>query len=139
QRGDVFGLELYAPPGVDVRGASLAVASLTHMVLSPLAWNQKDIEDIGASGSCNKDIACLGAEWFEVGKAVAKYVFTDENDDGFLCTGTLLNNLADDGAPLFLTAEHCIENQAYASTMVFYWHFDRTACNGANPDLAWVT
>lgn len=139
QRGDVVGLELYAPKGVDTRGAAMRVSALTHLVLHPLSWDRKNIQDIGASGSCNKDLACLGAEWFEVGKAVAKYVFTDENDDGFLCTGTLLNNLSDDGAPLFLTAEHCIENQAYASTMVFYWHFDRETCTGTNPSASWVT
>ena len=140
QRGDVIGLELFAPAGVETRGAQLSLTGLTHLAVHPLSWDRKHVSDIGASGACNIDVACHpDPEWYEVGKGVAKYVFTDENDDGYLCTGTLLNNLAQDGTPLFTTAEHCIGSQAYASTMVFYWHFDRATCGGAVPTGGYVS
>ena len=62
-------------------------------------------------------------------RAVAKYLFTTSSGRSSACTGTLLNDLdATTQVPYFLTADHCVGSQREASTMEFYWFFERTAC-----------
>ena len=46
-----------------------------------------------------------------------------------VCTGTLLNNLAQDETPYFLTANHCVNSQAIAQTVEVYWFYQTTSCN----------
>ncbi|MEX0899447.1 MAG: trypsin-like peptidase domain-containing protein [Gammaproteobacteria bacterium] len=144
QRGDILGLELHAALGFDWRGAVLPIAAVSHLAASPVNWNAKDLAQLGDAGSCNLDIACHpDANWTEVAKAVAKYTFDSVDDEGdpgtFLCTGTLVNNLSNDGSPLFTTANHCIESDAEAQTMTFYWHFERATCGGAAPTGGYVS
>ncbi len=143
QRGDVLGLELHAAVGFDFRGALLPIATVSHLVASPANWNVKDLAQLNQAGSCNLDVACHeDATWMDVAKAVAKYTFDgfdDEGDPGtFLCTGTLLNNLSEDGSPLFATANHCINTTAEADSMTFFWHFERATCNGLTPTGGFV-
>ena len=47
----------------------------------------------------------------------------------YVCTGTLLNNVAQDGTPYFLTANHCVDTQAVAQTVEVYWFYQTTSCN----------
>ena len=46
-----------------------------------------------------------------------------------VCTGTLLNNVAQDWTPYFLTANHCVSTQAVAQTVETYWFYQTTSCN----------
>ena len=47
----------------------------------------------------------------------------------YVCTGTLLNNVAQDRTPYFLTANHCVNSQAVAQTVEVYWFYQTTSCN----------
>ena len=47
----------------------------------------------------------------------------------FLCTGQLVNNTANDNKPLFLTAQHCIEAEQEAPSVVAYWNYQSPACD----------
>lgn len=77
------------------------------------------------SGSCNIDVVCpQGDAWRDQIRAVARYSI----DNQYLCTGTLLNNTAEDGRPLFLTADHCEVRDANANTMVVYWNYESPSC-----------
>lgn len=90
-----------------------------------------DANTVAKSGSCNIDVVCPVADpWRKEIRSVAKYTFT-KNGSSFLCTGTLVNNTAQDSKPYFLTANHCLSDQATASSMVFYWNYEATACDGA--------
>lgn len=141
QPGDALGLELHAEAGADLRGAVLPVRQLLHLVVTPRAWDGKRLNELGKAGSCNIDIACAGDEWVDVGRAVAKYIFTFDDPtpaepnrvSAATCTGTLLNNVAQDGTPYFVTGAHCITTAERAANMTFYWHFERVQCGGANP------
>ncbi len=80
------------------------------------------------SGSCNLDVACEEADpWREQVRSVGRYTF-ESNGTTFLCSGTLVNNTAEDKTPYFLTAEHCISTPEEASTMVFYWNYQNRTC-----------
>jgi hypothetical protein len=77
------------------------------------------------SGSCNVDVACpLGNGWQDQIRAAAVY---GTNGSTF-CSGTLINNLAQDHRPFFITANHCGLNSGNASSVVVYWNFESPQC-----------
>jgi len=73
---------------------------------------------------CEVDASCYG----NIEKnAVARILYNDNGS--FVCTGTLLNDLAQDQVPYFLTASHCVQTQAIAQTVEVYWFYQTTSCN----------
>ncbi len=74
--------------------------------------------------NCEVDASCYGDP---EKNAVARILFN--NNGPYLCTGTLLNNIAQDGTPYFLTASHCVDTQAVAETVEAYWFYQTTSCN----------
>jgi hypothetical protein len=83
--------------------------------------------------NCELDASCYG----EIQKnAVARITY---NDNGpFVCTGTLLNDSAQDEIPYFLTANHCVATQTVAQTVEVYWFYQTTSCNSGVLRSDWV-
>jgi hypothetical protein len=82
----------------------------------------------GPSGTCNIDVICpLGDPFRNEIRAVAKYYY-EEGASTYLCTGTLVNNTAQNLMPYFMTANHCISTQASATTMSLIWNYESPAC-----------
>ncbi|MBX3725836.1 MAG: hypothetical protein KF823_07960 [Xanthomonadales bacterium] len=79
----------------------------------------------GRSGACNQDVACLsdGDPWNEPRRSVGAY----SRSGTFACSGSLVNNTANDRRPLFMTATHCI-NAAQAPSIVVYWNYEWPSC-----------
>jgi hypothetical protein len=88
---------------------------------------------------CAIDAACVSAETFpaiaEARKAVALVQFMIGNVAAW-CTGTLLNDTAQDGMPYLLTAHHCISDQPTASSLQAFWDYDAPTCGGTVPALS---
>ncbi len=78
----------------------------------------------GAAAKCNVNINCKdGKNWQVEKKAVAKlYV------GGQYCTGTLINNTAQNSKPYLLTAAHCVKSQNKAKTGVFVFNYESEDC-----------
>ncbi len=92
-----------------------------------------DKVSIAKSGSCNIDVVCPVADpWEAEIRSVGHYSFTT-SQGSFVCTGSLVNNVAQDRKPYFLTANHCVSTQAVANTVVVYWNFETSVCDGT-PD-----
>jgi len=86
-----------------------------------------DKSDGGArSGSCNMDVACLAPDdpWNQPRRSVARYTLEGQ----FLCTGSLVNNTANDRRMLFATASHCGVEPGNSSTIVAYWNYEWPSC-----------
>lgn len=82
------------------------------------------------SGSCNIDVVCPDGDlWRDEIRSVARYTIGGL----LLCTGQMMNNTAQDFAPLFLTANHCLTAPLQAPTTVFYWNYETSTCGGT-PD-----
>lgn len=127
--GDTATIELHLKRGFDASQFTVNLETLSHLIYAGADLGRKDIRDIGDSGSCNIDIACVTSPsqaLLDAAKATAKMVFTDTTGT-YLCTGTLLNSTA--AAPYFYGAAHCIDTQAAASTLNTYWFFDAISCN----------
>lgn len=70
-------------------------------------FSNNDLEIYGESGDCVKDedIVCYPA-WSEESDGVVQILLANGNE---LCSGSLLNNTAQDYRPFILTAFHCID------------------------------
>jgi two-component sensor histidine kinase len=162
QTPEGFGLELLAPGGdlwtpsvlgesalleVDVPAAALAThppsgfAIREVMEIVDLAGGSGGIGGIdgakAASTSCLLDARCeTDADLPHIDNyrhAVAQLIFTVPGQGSFLCTGSLLNDVASDGIPYLLTANHCISDQATASSLQAFFDFYTATCNGTPP------
>ena len=117
--GDTIVIEFYKRNGES--GPGFEIFEVSH-ILAGLDWrlNSNEPEVL----NCEVDASCVGG--LEK-NAVGRILF---NDNGvMLCTGTLLNNSAQDETPYFLTANHCVNSQAVAQTVEVYWFYQTTSCN----------
>lgn len=128
--GDTLAVEIYLPPDVEPAALDFALPRISHLVVSPRAGSTSGTEKIGESGGCTLDVACDTAGVpASVINSVAMYTFSDPAGESFQCTGTLLNDTDDTTQiPYFLTANHCIDSQALASTMDILWFYQRSSC-----------
>lgn len=138
--GDQAIVEIFEPKAQ--RGqASLTISQVGH------AYRLVEVIDAAenaqrASGACQVNVNCSpeGDNWQVQKRGVARILL---NGSG-LCTGSLLNNTAQDGKPYFLTADHCIGSldalgNTDASGYVFYWNYERTGCPETSPTTSTQT
>lgn len=129
--------ELWTPvlPGADlVVELTLPERELGQLRLVLTSVNQGyrgfGVPDPDKSGGCNMDIACLDglgspwAEWRQVGQASANI----STGGSAFCSGSLLNNTAQDRKMLFMTANHCSINSGNAASLVTYWNYENSTC-----------
>lgn len=78
------------------------------------------------SGSCNTDVTCLssGDPWNLPRRAVGAYSVNGSD----ACTGSLVNNTANDRRMLFMTATHCGVTTGTAPSVVAYWNYESPTC-----------
>ena len=117
--GDTAVIEFYKR--TDENGQGFEIFEISH-ILAELDWrlrsNEPDILNCEVDASCSGDLEK---------NSVARILF---NSNGpHVCTGTLLNNTAQDETPYFLTANHCVDSQAVAQTVETYWFYQTTSCN----------
>lgn len=115
--GSVITIEYVEPAIVSSRGV-LEIGQITHGYRDIFGYSK----GLGTSGSCNNNVVCPeGNPWANEIRSVA--IITVGGNG--ICTGTLLNNCAEDGTPYFLTADHCLGGQ---STWVFRFNWDSPTC-----------
>jgi lysyl endopeptidase len=122
--GESLVIELYEP--AEAIGQSLLqVECVTH------AYRDLDkvARDIGDSGSCNNNVVCaVGDPWQNEINSVAMIVVGSNG----ICTGSLINNVASDGHPYFLTANHCTGGGV--TNWVFRFNWQSITCVGNTAD-----
>jgi lysyl endopeptidase len=122
--GETAVIELQVP-ATRREAVRLQVARVGH------AW--RNARDLDSSGACNIDTACpLGNAWRDEIRASVKLQIPAGLFVG-LCSGTLVNNTAQDGKPYILTADHCGIGSlgSPASGVVVYWNFANSTCGGS--------
>lgn len=99
-------------------------------------YEQKRGTNFGGSESCEVNVNCtVGNPWQDQKKGVAEIYVVEGWSAGF-CTGSLVNNTANDGTPYFLTADHCggVDAAADMGEWEFYFNFEASGCT--NPTSA---
>jgi lysyl endopeptidase len=132
--GSFFGerarIEYRAPAGAG-DALPFAVDNLQHYYLDPVAKVARQLVGKDDAGSCENDVTCY-PEWSDLSHAIGGIDFV-EGGGSFFCTGQLLNDNAQDFTPYFLTANHCIDSNAGASSAEFFWFYQTSSCNGNPP------
>ena len=79
------------------------------------------------SGSCNVDVVCPeGDDWRDEIRSVAVI----STGGSTFCSGFLVNNTDNDQTPYFMTANHCGINSGNAASLVTYWNYETSVCDG---------
>ncbi len=125
-------LECHVPATVDESTFYVSVSKIAHLYVS--------FENLVAKkvGDCHNDVTCSDADWRTAGNSVAG-IGTIGASGMLWCTGTLLNDVAQDFTDYFLTANHCVSNQEEATSTEYYWFYQTSTCNGTPPDPASVS
>jgi hypothetical protein len=81
-------------------------------------------------GTCNIDVVCpIASPWTNEIRSVGLYTIGGT----FMCSGTLIADVAGDLRNYFLTANHCGVTPDNAPTMVVYWNYQSTNCGTHGP------
>lgn len=89
------------------------------------------------AGSCEVDVACSETTGWETQRdAAVHYSFVAPDPDnggaltGYVCSGSVINNTANDCKPYILTANHCGEPDSNSDIAdhVFYFNYQRPNC-----------
>ncbi|MCW3083837.1 MAG: Lysyl endopeptidase [Bacteroidetes bacterium] len=120
--GESVTLEYYEPA---------AVAGKGHMNIFRVTHGYRGGDDyyksFGQAGSCQVNVNCtLGANWQTEKKGIVCLVVGGSE----FCSGSLVNDVPQDGKPYILTANHCSASNDMAS-WVFRFHWEAPTC--ANP------
>jgi PKD repeat protein len=136
-QGEITNLELVLEPGVNPSDISLDIEGVMYNYRGVDQFVGYYMDEkptgFGDSGACNVNINCPeGDNWQDEKRGVAEIYVVDGMSGGF-CSGTLVNNTANDGTPYFLSADHCggdVPAGDFAQWQ-FYFHFESPNC--ANP------
>lgn len=125
-RSDEVVVELNLPPTKP--GAEpdyeLEIGRVNH-AYRPFGVRVETAEDLARSGSCNVDVVCPEGDGHrDVIRGVGAY--TRSGTD--ICSGSAINNTAQDGSPYFLTADHCGNSAGNAPSVVIYWNYENSTC-----------
>lgn len=130
-------VEYYEPANVK-RAGSFTITGVANVYNAPHPPENVRLKNskccgFGTSGACNVNVNCPeGAAWTNQRNSVARILVKNGASQGW-CTGSLINNIAQDCKNYFLTANHCGASASAAdkNQWVFYFNYQGAAC--ANP------
>jgi hypothetical protein len=124
--GAQVGVEFYVPPSVGGNTPNLTITGAAEQFST--TGNDDPI-------GCRIDVTCY-PEWTVTSHAVAHIRFLS-GGSWYICSGAMITRYwGDDFSRQFMTASHCINDEAAANTMEAYWFFQTADCNGVPPDLS---
>ncbi len=125
-QGSNLWVEYHEPAAVSGQG-KLNIAKVVHGYRS-ITDAEIQQKALGDSGDCNQDVDCsVGGDFDSLKDKLKKSVgFIILN--GFVCSGTLINNTNNDKAPYFLTANHCDSGSTATWAFRFNWISPSPSC-----------
>lgn len=78
------------------------------------------------SGSCNLDVQCLDAA--DALRSTIRAVGVISTGGSTFCSGSLVNDTANDRRMYFVTANHCTITAGNAASLVVYWNYQNSFC-----------
>lgn len=86
---------------------------------------KSDRRPLGEAGDCNIDVNCDVADpYYKIKNSVCRLLV----DGVELCSGTLVNNTAENGKPYILSAAHCYDEWDLAETTVYTFNYESPYC-----------
>ena len=141
--GDDLTLEYVAAPNGEMPRIEIEAIGYGYNHLSVIAGSVSLRRE---SAPCEVNINCEEGDAWQNQKKGVCYMTQRINNRTYLCTGSLVNNTAQDLKPYILTAQHCAcdNNNVEASAddmnqWVFYFHHEMDGCNANSPSTATKT
>lgn len=140
--GNTIYIEYYEPFDAEFEG-ELIINHIIH-IYSDVFLRSSPFE-FDVLDPCHINVSCPeGKGWEKEVNAVAiilKYNYSNKLTG--ICSGTMINNTAKDGRPLFLTAKHCVgfsqDPQSNNSTWLFLFNHQSKNCNSDGSDVGTST
>ncbi|MBW7832932.1 MAG: trypsin-like peptidase domain-containing protein [Simplicispira suum] len=121
-------LEIELPAGTDPSALRVSLPQVSHIFEDLSLPTEGALETkINESDTCNLDATCYD-ELAAQRDSVARMLFSKDGNT-YVCTGTLLNDVAGSGTPYFLSANHCISTQSAAASLQTDWFYRSPTCN----------
>lgn len=118
----------YAPAG----RRDFTISRVNHDFLGILKYTDKRRPRYMTAESCILDVRCpAGQRWEEVRNSVCRVMVLGRE----LCTGTLLNNTAQNQKPYIITANHCLSTAEQASGTLFLFNYESPYCGPLDGDV----
>ncbi len=130
-KGETVILEYVAPEKEPINNHTSPILNISHICYAYrnvgfLTGDEKD-------SSCEVNINCSpeGTPYQSQKRGVARISVYESGNYGW-CSGTLINNAANDCTPYFLTADHCggTATAAEFNQWVFYFNYEASTCSG---------
>lgn len=119
--GDRITVEYIEPQALAGQG-SLTISNVVH---GYRMLGKSNNRSFGDSGPCNVNTICpQGDDWRQEIRSVAHLIL-----GGGVCSGSLINNCANDSTPYFLTANHCTEGNTTNASWVFVFNWESPTCD----------
>jgi hypothetical protein len=136
-KGDKLWVEYFEPK--KVKGQSkLNISSVIHGYRIGHTYQKgyfNEFQKINESGDCNHDVDCpIGADFEAQKDLLKKSVALLFMGNGYICSGALVNNTAEDKMPYFLSANHCYtdpdgaDSDPASYSMRFNWISPNPVC-----------
>ena len=124
--GELFTSIILGPEIVVELNEPADVVGKSRLQISRVNHGYRQFGEVEKRGACNVDVLCPeGAPYADQIRSVAVYTV----NGFFTCTGSLVNNVLQDGRPFFLTANHC---SSTFPNMVIYWNFQMPTCGATS-------
>ena len=114
----------YEVPESEGTPDDFTISRVNHDFMGILKFDRRPING-EAAGYCNIDVNCeIGDRWNQLKDAVCRLIV----DGREVCTGTLVNNTAEDETPYVLSASHCYDAWDLAETTVYTFNYESPYC-----------
>jgi hypothetical protein len=124
-KGETTILEYYEPDNVAGQG---------RISIDRVAYIYRDVSDNGRGGDdCQVHVNCPeGNPWQDQKRGVVRIRMSGTTGGTFWCSGSLINNTAQDCKPYVLSAYHCADDPTITSasyaTFRFFFNYERPTC-----------
>ncbi len=115
----------YETPTKERNILPFVIAKVNHDYLGIFEKSDRRPLDPDIAGPCNVDVNCdIAKEYREVKNSVCRIIVAGKE----VCSGSLVNNTAEDQRPYVLSAAHCYDKKEYAQTSVYVFSFESPLC-----------
>lgn len=103
------------------------ITRVSHDFIGIVKFTRRPCNNCGdpIAGECNIDVNCeIGDPWNEIKNSVCRLIVNGKE----ICSGTLVNNTAEDQTPYVLSASHCYDDWDFAETTVYTFNYESPYC-----------
>lgn len=122
--GEEIILEYNEPANVSIL-AELNISVIVHAYKSIAGFKDPSLDGFGDSQPCEINVICTGGNITQKKRSVALILHQN-----YTCSGSLINNVRNNGCPYFLTAYHCSCGDVSGPlTWIFMFNYESSQCS----------